>query len=130
MHFPRRRASSFITDKFHGQYRILTHCPECGFESRRFDSFTVLHLGLPPPKRSIIIFTLVEVCGDQLPKKYAVELDSNLLVKDLYIKAAELINCEDDEPWKQLCFVLDRQKKMTFLHLTDPVARIKSGVLM
>lgn len=120
----RGRSSSFITDHFHGQYRILTRCPECHFESRKFDSFTVLHLGLPPPKRRIIVFTLVEVSGEELPKRFGVELDSDLLVKDLYQKVAELLGCDSERPWNQLCFVLHRSQ-LIFLQLQDPIVRIR-----
>lgn len=121
----RGRSSSFITDHFHGQYRILTRCPECGFESRKFDSFTVLHLGLPPPRTRIIVFTLVTVSGDQLPQKYAVELQSNLLVRDLYQEAAKLIGIDGEEPWTQLCFVLNRPTLLIFLQLQNPIGRIR-----
>lgn len=119
----RGRSSSFITDRFHGQYRILTKCPECGFESRKFDSFTVLHIGLPPPKTRVIVFTFVEVSGEKLPEKYGVELSSNVLVKDLYLEAAQLIGCDKDKPWTELCFVLNRAT-IIFLQLQDPIARI------
>eukprot|EP00210_Caulerpa_lentillifera_P000263 g256.t1 len=118
------RSKSFVTDKFHGQYKILTKCPECEFESRKFDSFTVLHLGLPPPKMRTIIFILVEVCGNDVPRRYAVEISSELLVQDLYKKVSKLLNLDEEkQPWTDLCFVLKRSK-LVFLQLQDPIARI------
>jgi len=67
---------------------------------------------------------LIEVCGDQVPRKYAIELSSDLLVRDLYIEAAKLLKMDDSEPWNHLCFVLNRSI-ILFLQLDDPVARIR-----
>ena len=84
----------------------------------------MLQVGLPPPRVRIVVFTLIEVCGNQPPKKYALELSSNISVEDLYHEAAKLIDCREERPSDHLCFVLNR-RKLVFLQPSDPLERIK-----
>eukprot|EP00210_Caulerpa_lentillifera_P004095 g3906.t1 len=118
------RSHSFITDKFHGQYKILTKCPDCEFESRKFDSFTVLQLGLPPPETRMVPFTLIEIGSRNLPQRCAVEANSKLLVKEFYKIVSEFLELNITKvSSNQLCFVLKRPK-LVFLHDQDPISRI------
>ena len=111
-------------DKFHGQYCVLTQCPDCPFKSSMFCSFAVLHVGIPPPSVRTIVFTLIDVCGNQPPKNYTLELSLNISVEDLYHEAAKLIDCREDRPWEHLCFVLKREE-FIFLQLSDVLERIR-----
>lgn len=123
--YSRRRSKSFITDKFHGQYKILTKCPNCEFESRKFDSFAVLQLGLPPQRLKTINFTLVHVSGIELPQRYAVEVSSKALIKDLFKQMLKLLDKDEvKSKWSQFCFILKRPK-IIFLQLQDHVAKIR-----
>lgn len=95
----RCRSDSFITDKFHGQYRAVTTCPSCSFSSRKFESFTILQLGLPQPKTREVNFLLIDVGGNSAPRNMKVDVPGEGTVKDMYYVVANFLGENDPEPW-------------------------------
>ncbi|GMH38522.1 hypothetical protein BSKO_06406 [Bryopsis sp. KO-2023] len=96
------RSDSHISDKFHGQYRAVTTCPSCSFSSRKFESFTVLQLGVPTPKMCELALTLIDVKGNSPPQHLAVDVRGEGTVMDVYVAVAEKIG----EECENLCSVL------------------------
>lgn len=76
----------------------MTTCPSCNFSSRKFESFTVLQLGLPHPKACDVSFVLIDVGGNSAPKKMKVVASGKGNVQDVLREVAIAIEMKDPNP--------------------------------
>lgn len=101
------------------------HCPSCNQDSRSFEAFSVMHLGIPPPTKRSIELTCIDVRGQKALEKIMIEVSLNGSIKDLYDKVAATVGMSENQPWTAMSLVLNRTP-FTFPHTTMSVSCIES----
>ncbi|GLC55869.1 hypothetical protein PLESTB_001037900 [Pleodorina starrii] len=84
----RARNDSLVVDHFQGLFKSTVDCPQCGFNSVKFDPFMYLSLPLPESRRRVVEVVLVRTDGCQLPTRMALELPSGATLTDMMRAAA------------------------------------------
>ncbi|EFJ42377.1 hypothetical protein VOLCADRAFT_67166, partial [Volvox carteri f. nagariensis] len=79
----RARNDSLVVDHFQGLFKSTVDCPQCGFNSVKFDPFMYLSLPLPESRRRVVEVVLVHTDGSELPSRMALELASGATLGDL-----------------------------------------------
>ncbi|XP_017089550.2 ubiquitin carboxyl-terminal hydrolase 32 isoform X2 [Drosophila bipectinata] len=87
------RNQSIIIDLFYGQLKSKVSCLGCGYESVRFDPFSLLSLPLPV-ENYVYLEVLVILLDGSVPIKYGLRLNSECKYADLKHKLATLCNLQ------------------------------------
>ncbi|CAG9331941.1 unnamed protein product [Blepharisma stoltei] len=79
---------SFIVDNFYGQSKSMLICPECNFQSIRYDPFLTFSLSIPNFEVKKIRVVIVFSNPDKIPivQNFAVNIDSKINVLKSLIK--------------------------------------------
>ncbi|GLI62655.1 hypothetical protein VaNZ11_005328 [Volvox africanus] len=88
----RARNDSLVVDHFQGLFKSTVDCPQCGFNSVKFDPFMYLSLPLPESRRRVVEVVLVRTDGSELPCRMALELSSGATLADL-LRATAQVAC-------------------------------------
>lgn len=99
----RARNDSAIVDHFQGLYKSTLDCPQCGYNSVKFDPFMYLSLPLPESRVRTFTFTLVHMDGSHMPVTYSVEMSHTGTIKDLCVGAAKVAGIQAARPEEVLC---------------------------
>ncbi|GFR46721.1 hypothetical protein Agub_g8344, partial [Astrephomene gubernaculifera] len=86
----RARNNSLVVDHFQGLFKSTVDCPQCGFNSVKFDPFMYLSLPLPESRRRVVEAVLVAADGSLPPARMALELAAGATLGDLVRAAARL----------------------------------------
>ncbi|GIL69539.1 hypothetical protein Vretifemale_467 [Volvox reticuliferus] len=86
----RARNDSLVVDHFQGLFKSTVDCPQCGFNSVKFDPFMYLSLPLPESRRRVVEVVLVRTDGSELPCRMALELPSGATLLDLLRATAQV----------------------------------------
>ncbi|KAG2482980.1 hypothetical protein HYH03_018107 [Edaphochlamys debaryana] len=84
----RARNNSLVVDHFQGLFKSTVDCPECGFNSVKFDPFMYLSLPLPESRRRTAEAVLVATDGSRAPLRMALDLAAGASLGDMMAAAA------------------------------------------